>query len=429
MKIMVVGGGGREHAIIKKLKENKEVEKIYALPGNGGISFDAECISIGVMDFDGIISFARDNFIDFAVVGPDNPLAEGAVDRLTEAGIPCFGPDKKAALIESSKAYAKDFMRKYGIPTAEYQIFDNKDEAMEFAKSYPNYPLVIKADGLALGKGVFIASTFDDARVAIDEIMHNKIFGSSGDRIVLEECLTGPEVTVLCFTDSKTIVPMISSMDYKRIYDNDEGPNTGGMGVVAPNPFYTKTIAEQCMKEIFQPTVEALNEEGRPFKGCLYFGLMLTKQGPKVIEYNCRFGDPEAQAVLPLLKTDLLTVMKAVYDESLSSINVEFSNKHACCVIAASQGYPGSFETGKKIMGQVHDSGIFHSGTKISESTSGNEKVLVTSGGRVLGVTALGDSLEEAIAKAYEKLVTISFEKMYYRKDIGKKAIERQGSE
>lgn len=432
MKIMIVGGGGREHAIIKKLAENKSVEKIFALPGNGGISCDAQCVPIDPMDLDGLVDFAKAQAIDFAIVGPDNPLAAGAVDKLEAAGVPTFGPNKKAALIESSKVYAKELMLKYNIPTAQYKVFQDMDQALAYAKDYEDYPLVIKADGLALGKGVSIVENFQEAQGVLKEIMEDRIFGDSGNQVVMEEFLTGPEVTLLCFTDSKTLVPMVSSMDHKRVFDNDLGPNTGGMGVIAPNPFYTEEIAKECMEQIFLPTIEALKQEGRPFKGCLYFGLMLTDKGPKVIEYNARFGDPESQAVLPLLMTDLLTIMQAVSEENLSAIDVKFSREHSCCVIAASSGYPGPFETGKALSGLVHGPGVFHSGTKLTDSnqadcepTAGQASNLVTSGGRVLAMTALGESLEDAIEKAYEKVHSVHFDNMYFRKDIGQKALKK----
>ncbi|MFA5636707.1 MAG: phosphoribosylamine--glycine ligase, partial [Anaerovoracaceae bacterium] len=351
MKILVLGGGGREHTIIKKLQESPRVSTIFALPGNGGISYDARCENISALDLDQGVEFALENGIDFAVVGPDDPLAKGAVDRFVRAGIPAFGPDSAAATIESSKVFSKNLMKKYNIPTAEYEIFDSANAAISYIETLGRFPVVLKADGLALGKGVIIAEDFEEARNGVHAIMTERVFGDSGNRIVIEEYLTGPEVSVLAFTDSKTLVPMVSSMDHKRALDGDIGPNTGGMGTVAPNPFYTETIAAQCMKEIFLPTMAAMNVEGRPFKGCLYFGLMLTEAGPKVIEYNCRFGDPEAQVVLPLLETDLFTIMEAIAEERLSEVSVTFRKGAACCVIAASGGYPGNYEKDLPISG------------------------------------------------------------------------------
>ncbi len=417
MKIMVVGGGGREHAIIKKLKENKDIEKIYALPGNGGMADDAECVDIGACELDEVVNFAQQNSIDFAVVAPDDPLVLGLVDRLEEVGIPCFGPRANAAIIEGSKVFSKNLMKKYGIPTAEYQVFDNAKAAFDYIKTAP-IPTVIKADGLALGKGVIIAFTREEAENAITEIMMDKKFGKSGDKIVVEEFLEGPEVSVLAFCDGKTVKPMVSSMDHKRIGDGDKGLNTGGMGTIAPNPFYTEDVAKECMETIFLPTINAMNTEGRTFKGCLYFGLMLTKNGPKVIEYNCRFGDPETQVVLPLLESDLYTVMKAVSDEKLSDTEVKFKDASACCVIMASNGYPQSYDKGFEISisDEVKDS-VFVAGAKLESGK------LLTSGGRVLGVTAIGDSLENAIKSAYEKVEKVSFNNAYFRKDIGAKAL------
>ncbi len=418
MNIIVVGGGGREHAIIKSLKKNKTINKIYALPGNGGMADDAECVDIGAKDIDAIVDFAVKNNIDFAVVAPDDPLVLGAVDALTAKGIPCFGPDKRAAIIEGSKVFSKNLMKKYSIPTAEYEIFSDIEKALDYVKTAP-VPVVIKADGLALGKGVLICNTRDEAEKAVKTIMEDKIFGESGNSVVIEEFLTGPEVSVLSFTDGKTVVPMISSMDHKRARDNDEGLNTGGMGTVAPNPHYTPEIARRCMDEIFIPTVKAMNSEGRTFKGCLYFGLMLTPKGPKVIEYNCRFGDPETQVVLPLLKTDLFEIMKAVSEERLSDISVEFSDKSACCVIMASDGYPEKYEKGFeiKVNGEL-DGDMFIAGAKMSDGK------LLTNGGRVLGVTAVADDLKSAVDKAYREIEKVSFENAYYRKDIGKRALE-----
>ncbi len=417
MKIMVVGGGGREHAIIKKIKENKEVEKIYALPGNGGMAKDAELVNIGATDIEKIVEFALENKIDYAVVAPDDPLVLGCVDALEEKGIPCFGPRKNAAVIEGSKVFSKNLMKKYGIPTAQYEVFTNADEALKYVETCP-IPTVVKADGLALGKGVIIAMTRDEAKNAVVSIMKDKQFGKSGDSIVIEEFLTGPEVSVLSFTDGKTVVPMISSMDHKRAGDNDTGLNTGGMGTVAPNPYYTKAVADKCMKTVFLPTIEAMNKEGRTFKGCLYFGLMLTENGPKVIEYNCRFGDPETQVVLPLLESDLLTVMRAVTDGRLSECEVKFSDKNACCVIMASEGYPVKYEKGYEITipEELHDN-VYVAGAKLENGK------LLTNGGRVLGVTKIADTLEQAIKLSYNAVEKISFGNAYYRHDIGQKAL------
>ena len=418
MKIMVVGGGGREHAIIKKLKENKDITEIFALPGNGGMAEDATLVAVKATDIEGIVDFAKANAIDYAVVAPDDPLVLGAVDALTEIGIPCFGPNKAAAIIEGSKVFSKNLMKKYGIPTAQYEVFSDITAALEYLETAP-IPTVIKADGLALGKGVIIAMTRDEAKEAVRSMMEDKVFGESGSNVVVEEFLTGPEVSVLSFTDGKTVVPMISSMDHKRAKDNDEGLNTGGMGTVAPNPYYTPEIAEICMKEIFLPTIEAMNAEGRTFKGCLYFGLMLTPNGPKVIEYNCRFGDPETQVVLPLLESDLLTVMKATTDGTLAQTEVKFADKHACCVIMASDGYPQKYQSGFeiKIADEVKDS-VYVAGAKIEDG------ILKTAGGRVLGVTAVEETLEKAIDSSYAKVQKVSFGNAYYRKDIGKKAKE-----
>ncbi len=418
MNVMVVGGGGREHAIIKKIKESPKVSKIYTLPGNGGIASDAECVAINAKDIAAIVDFAVNNGIDYAVVAPDDPLVLGAVDELNKVGIPCFGPSKNAAIIEGSKAFSKNLMKKYGIPTAEYEIFENIDDAINYLETAP-IPTVIKADGLALGKGVVIAMTRDEAIDAVKSMMQDKIFGESGSKIVIEEFLEGPEVSVLSFTDGKTIVPMISSMDHKRALDNDKGLNTGGMGTIAPNPYYTDSIAKECMENIFIPTVNAMNSEGRTFKGCLYFGLMITAKGPKVIEYNCRFGDPETQVVLPLLETDLFEIMQAVTDERLADINVKFSDKSACCVIVASDGYPGKYETGFEITTSDDLGGceLYVAGAKL------NDGKLVTSGGRVLGFTATDVTLSKAIEKAYSNIDKVRFENAYYRKDIGKKAL------
>jgi len=419
MKILVVGGGGREHAIIKKLRENPEVREVYALPGNGGISLEAVCEPIGAKELDKIRDFALEKAVDFAVVAPDDPLVLGCVDILEAAGIPCFGPKKDAAIIEGSKVFAKGLMKKHGIPTASYEVFESAEEAIKYAESCDTFPMVVKADGLALGKGVIIAETKDEAISAIRSIMLDRVFGESGRRVVIEEFLTGPEVTVLSFTDGKTIVPMVSSMDHKRALDGDKGLNTGGMGTIAPNPYYTEEIQKRCMEEIFLPTIRAMNAEGRTFKGCLYFGLMLTEKGPKVIEYNCRFGDPEAQVVLPLLETDLLTIMRAVREGTLDKVDVRFSSKSACCVIMASKGYPQSYEKGKEIsFGDTKDAIIYHAGTKLENGR------MLTNGGRVLGVTATADSLPEAISKAYEAVKGISFEGAHYRRDIGARALQ-----
>lgn len=418
MNIMVVGGGGREHAIIKKLKENKDVTKIYALPGNGGIAADAECVNIGAKDIEGICDFAANNSIDYAVVAPDDPLVLGAVDALEEIGIPCFGPRSNAAIIEGSKVFSKELMKKYNIPTAAYEVFSDMDKALKYLETAP-IPTVIKADGLALGKGVIIAETRDEAVSAVKSMMQDKVFGKSGDNIVIEEFLTGPEVSVLSFTDGKTVVPMVSSMDHKRAGDGDTGLNTGGMGTVAPNPYYTKDIEKECMEKIFLPTVDAMNKEGRMFKGCLYFGLMLTENGPKVIEYNCRFGDPETQVVLPLLESDLLTIMQAVTNGELDKAEVKFADKNACCVIMASDGYPVKYEKGFEITvpQEVTDS-VYVAGAEIKGGR------LLTNGGRVLGVTAVGDTLGDAIRSAYAKAEKISFDNSYYRRDIGAKAMK-----
>ncbi|MBQ7895445.1 MAG: phosphoribosylamine--glycine ligase [Oscillospiraceae bacterium] len=419
MKLLVIGGGGREHAIIKKLKENPDVECIYALPGNGGIAADAVCVpEIGAKDIDAQVDFAVKNGIDYAVVAPDDPLAMGAVDKLSAAGIPCFGPNAAAAVIESSKAFSKDLMKKYGIPTAKYETFEDMQAAFAYLDENPA-PIVIKADGLALGKGVIIAQTTEEAKDAVRSMMEDKVFGESGSKVVIEEFLTGPEVSVLSFTDGKTVVPMVSSMDHKRVGDGDVGLNTGGMGTVAPNPYYTESVAEECMEKIFLPTINAMAQEGRAFKGCLYFGLMITPDGPKVIEYNSRFGDPETQVVLPLLKSDLLTVMQATTNGTLDKTPVEFADKHACCVVVASGGYPESYGKGYPItMNEETLAHCYVAGAK----KQGEE--LVTSGGRVLGITATADSLPEAIKEAYRMVEGVSFEKMYIRHDIGAKALK-----
>ena len=418
MKILVVGGGGREHAVIKKIKENREVSEIFALPGNGGIASDAVCVDIKATDIENIVGFAVENKIDYAIVTPDDPLVLGCVDALEEKGIPCFGPRKNAAIIEGSKVFSKNLMKKYNIPTAEYEVFTSAKDALEYIKTAP-IPTVIKADGLALGKGVIIAQTRKEAEDAVISIMEDKKFGKSGDSIVIEEFLTGPEVSVLSFTDGKTVVPMVSSMDHKRAGDGDTGLNTGGMGTVAPNPYYTEDIAAECTEKIFLPTIKAMNSENRTFKGCLYFGLMLTEKGPKVIEYNCRFGDPETQVVLPLLESDLLTVMKAVTDGKLSETEVMFRNQSACCVVMASKGYPVSYEKGYEITipDEIKDR-VYVAGAKLAGGR------LLTDGGRVLGAVSTAETLAEAIKKAYAVAEKISFENAYYRRDIGKKALE-----
>ena len=417
MKILVVGGGGREHAIIKKLKDNPEVTELYCLPGNGGIARDAVCVPIAATDLEGVVSFAKEKRIDYAVVAPDDPLAMGAVDLLESAGVPCFGPNKRAAVIEASKAFSKDLMKRYGIPTARYETFDDMDAALAYLETVP-MPAVVKADGLALGKGVIIAQTLPEAQAAVRAMMADHRFGKSGERIVIEEYLEGPEISVLSFTDGKTVVPMVSSMDHKRAGEGDTGLNTGGMGTVAPNPYYTPEVAERCMREIFLPTIRAMAAEGRPFKGCLYFGLMLTKDGPKVIEYNCRFGDPETQVVLPLLKTDLLTVMQAVTEERLADCPVEFSRDAAACVILASKGYPGAYEKGFPItIPEDLDAELYIAGAKEADGK------LVTVGGRVLGVTATAPTLPAALEKAYAAADRVHFENAYCRRDIGRRAL------
>lgn len=417
--ILVIGGGGREHAIIKKLRESSKTGEIYCAPGNGGISKDAKCVNIKADDIKLITAFAKEHNIGLVVVAPDNPLVLGMVDALNADGIRAFGPNKAAAAIEGSKVFSKGLMKKYGIPTAGYEVFEKPEDALEYIKSQNKYPAVIKADGLALGKGVIIAQNFKEAQDAIHEIMEDKIFGASGSKVVIEEFLTGPEVSVLAFTDSKALIPMVSSKDHKRVGDGDTGPNTGGMGTISPNPYYTSDIAEKCMKTIFMPTLEAMNKEGRPFKGCLYFGLMLTPDGPKVIEYNCRFGDPETQVVLPRLKTDLVDIMDAVIDEKLEDVNIEWDDGAAACVVAASGGYPVKYENGKKISGldsaeSIDGVTVFHAGTNIKDGE------FYTAGGRVLGVTAKGENLKEALEKAYAAASKINFDGMHFRKDIGK---------
>ena len=421
MNLLVVGGGGREHAIIKKLKENPTVETIYALPGNGGIAQDAVCVpEIGAKDIEKIVDFAKSHAIGFAVVAPDDPLALGCVDRLHDAGIPCFGPGARAARIEASKVFAKNLMKQYGIPTARYEVFDDPARALAYLRETASFPIVIKADGLALGKGVLIPQNLSEAEAAVKSIMEDKAFGDSGNEIVIEEFLTGPEVSVLAFTDGRAIAPMVSSMDHKRAGDGDTGLNTGGMGTIAPNPCYTPEIAAECMERIFLPTLAAMRAEGCPFKGCLYFGLMITPEGPKVIEYNCRFGDPETQVVLPLLKTDLLTVMRAVENETLGDLAVEWRGGFAACVILASGGYPGGYEKGKAIVipeDLPENVTVYHAGDKLENGK------LVTSGGRVLGVTAAGETLQAALDSAYASAERIRFDGKYLRHDIGQRAL------
>lgn len=420
MKILVIGSGGREHAIVRKLLESPKVEKLYCAPGNGGIACDAVCVHMQAMDIPGAVTFAKKNEIDLVFVAPDDPLAAGMVDALKEAGIPAFGPRANAAILESSKVFSKNLMKKYNIPTASYEVFDNSQTALEYIKQKNQYPIVVKADGLALGKGVIIAPSYEEAEQAVHSIMEDKVFGESGNQIVVEEYITGPEVSVLAFTDGKTLKPMVSSKDHKRALDNDQGLNTGGMGTVSPNPYYTEAVAEECMRTIFLPTIEAMQKEGRPFQGCLYFGLMLTKDGPKVIEYNARFGDPETQVVLPRLKTDLVDILMAVVAGRLDQLDIEWSDEPAACVVMASGGYPQAYEKGLEISGldehgQLEGVTIFHAGTKMR----GIGK-FVTNGGRVLGVTAMGSTLDEALQKAYDGVAKISFEGAHYRKDIGK---------
>lgn len=421
MKVLVVGSGGREHAVIRKLSENKTIDTIYCAPGNGGIADLAECVDIKATDIEGMVTFAKEN-VDFCVVTPDDPLAMGMVDAMEAAGIPSFGPDRKAAEIEASKVFAKNLMKKYGIPTAAYEVFDDASKVLDYLKEKNTWPSVIKADGLALGKGVLIAKNYAEAEEAVKELMVDHKFGASGNEVVVEEFMEGPEVSVLSFTDGHVIYPMVSSMDHKRANDNDEGLNTGGMGTIAPTPVYTKEVADRCMKEIFLPTVEAMNAEGRPFKGVLYFGLMITSDGPKVVEYNCRFGDPETQVVLPLLKTDLFDIMRAVHDEKLTDVDVEWEDKCAACIIEASGGYPESYKKGYEIHGldahgQHEGVYVYHSGTKVEDGK------YYTNGGRVLGITSVGDTLKEALAKSYDAVKEITFENMHYRTDIARKVI------
>lgn len=420
MKILMVGAGGREHALIRKLKESEKVIQVHCAPGNGGISRDAMCHNVAATDIEGMVNLAKTLKIDLVFVAPDDPLSLGMVDAIEAAGIRAFGPNKAAAIIEGSKVFSKTLMKKYNIPTAMYEVFDDIKDAEKYIKENETYPIVIKADGLAFGKGVIIAQDEKEAKDAIKEIMKDKIFGDSGNQIVIEEFLTGPEVTVLSFVDGKTIRPMVSSMDHKPIFDGDKGPNTGGMGAVSPNPYYDDAMAERCMKEIFLPTIQAMNSEGRPFKGCLYFGLMLTADGPKVIEYNARFGDPETQTILPRLKTPLLDIVEAIIDEKLEEIDIQWHDGASCCVILASEGYPGKYEVGKSIYGlniygQLKNHTVYHSGTKLKN------KQFETAGGRVLGVTAQAETLKDAISAAYDGVKQIGFDGMYYRKDIGNK--------
>lgn len=422
MKVLVVGGGGREHALVRKIKESKKVDEIFCTPGNGGISYDAKCFDVAATDIDGVVNLAKEIKADLVVVAPDDPLVAGMVDALNKAGFKTFGPRANAAIIEGSKVFSKELMQKYNIPTAEYKVFDNAEEAIEYIKERNEFPTVIKADGLALGKGVIIPENLDDAIAGVKEIMEDKIFGASGNNIVVEEFLTGPEVSVLAFTDGKCVKPMVSSMDHKRALDGDKGLNTGGMGTVSPNPYYTQEVAKECMDKIFMPTINAMNNEGRTFKGCLYFGLMITPKGPKVIEYNCRFGDPETQVVLPRLKTDIVDIFEAIDNETLSDLDVKWSDDACACVIMASGGYPKSYPKGIEITGlsngQLDGVTVYHAGTKLQDNK------LVTSGGRVLGVTALGDTLENALKKSYDAVEKIHFEGAHYRRDIGKRALE-----
>ena len=416
----MVGGGGREHALTRKLLESPRVEKMYAAPGNGGISRIAECVNISPMDIDGIVEFSVSNGIDFVVVAPDDPLAAGMVDALEEKGIKAFGPNKAAAVLESSKVFSKNLMKKYNIPTASYEVFDDAGKALSYIKQHDKYPIVVKADGLALGKGVIIAQNLDEAAEALKTIMTDKVFGASGNNVVVEDFLTGHEASVLAFTDGKTIVPMVSAMDHKAVFDGDKGPNTGGMGTVSPNRFYDDETAKRCMDEIFLPTIRAMAAEGRPFKGCLFFGLMLCEDGPKVIEYNARFGDPETQVVIPRLKTDLMDIFEAVAGERLDEINIEWSDEACACVVMASGGYPGSYRKGLEISGldengQLDGAIIYHAGVSCKDGR------FYTNGGRVLGVTALGKSIDEAIDNAYMYVSKISFDGAHYRKDIGRR--------
>lgn len=421
MKVLVVGGGGREHALIRKIKESPKVDSVACCPGNGGISYDAECYNVSATDIDGVVKLAGDIKADFVVVAPDDPLVAGMVDALNKAGFATFGPTADAAIIEGSKVFSKDLMLKYNIPTAQYKVFDKAEDVIAYLKEKNEFPAVIKADGLALGKGVIIPESLEDAIAGVKEIMEDKIFGESGNNVVVEEFLTGPEVSVLAFTDGKCVKPMVSSMDHKRALDGDKGLNTGGMGTVSPNPYYTDEVAKECMEKIFIPTINAMNSEGRTFKGCLYFGLMITPKGPKVIEYNCRFGDPETQVVLPRLKTDIMDIFEAINKGTLSELDIEWSDEACACVIMASGGYPKSYPKGIEITGldngQLDGVTVYHAGTAIKDSK------LVTSGGRVLGVTALGNTLEEALKKSYDAVGKINFENAHYRKDIGQRAL------
>lgn len=422
MKVLVVGGGGREHALIRKIKESSRVDSIACCPGNGGISYDAECYNVSATDIDGVVALAKEIKADFVVVAPDDPLVAGMVDALNEAGFATFGPKANAAIIEGSKVFSKDLMLKYNIPTAEYKVFDKAEDVIAYITEKNEFPTVIKADGLALGKGVIIPENLEDAIAGVKEIMEDKIFGASGNNVVVEEFLTGPEVSVLAFTDGKCVKPMVSSMDHKRALDGDKGLNTGGMGTVSPNPYYTDEIAEQCMNEIFIPTIEAMNKEGRTFKGCLYFGLMITPKGPKVIEYNCRFGDPETQVVLPRLKTDIMDIFDAINNETLSDLDIEWSDEACACVVIASGGYPKSYPKGLEITGlengQADGVTVYHAGTAVKDGK------LVTAGGRVLGVTALGKDLQQALDTAYSAVDKIDFENKHFRKDIGQRALK-----
>ena len=422
MRVLVVGSGGREHALIKAIKKSERVDYIACCPGNGGISYDAECFNVGATDINGVVKLAKDIAADFVVVAPDDPLVDGMVDALNAEGFKTFGPNKAAARIEGAKVFSKNLMLKYGIPTAEYKVFDKPEDVIEYIKEKNEFPTVIKADGLALGKGVIIPETLEEAIAGVKEIMEDKIFGASGNNVVVEEFLTGPEVSVLAFTDGKCVKPMVSSMDHKRALDGDRGLNTGGMGTVSPNPYYTEEVAKECMEKIFLPTIEAMNKEGRTFKGCLYFGLMITPKGPKVIEYNCRFGDPETQVVIPRLKTDIMDIFEAINNETLSELSIEWDERASACVIMASGGYPKSYPKGLEIKGlsdgQLDGVTVYHAGTALKEGK------LVTAGGRVIGVTALGDTLSEALEKSYSAVKKIEFENAHYRRDIGKRALE-----
>lgn len=419
MDILVVGGGGREHAIVRKLKESPRCGRLYCTPGNGGIARDAQCFETPATDIPGVVALARRLQVDMVFVAPDDPLVAGMVDALEAEGIAAFGPRKNAAILEGSKVFSKHLMKKYGIPTARYEVFEKPEEALAYIRQTDRYPAVVKADGLALGKGVILCDDYDAAKEAIHSIMEDRIFGASGSRVVVEEFLTGPEVSVLAFTDGKTIRPMVSAKDHKRAFDGDLGPNTGGMGTISPNPYYSAADADWCMEHIFQPTIEAMNQEGRPFKGCLFFGLMLTPDGPKVIEYNCRFGDPETQVVLPRLRTDLIEILEAIREERLAALPIEWAEEACACVVMASGGYPAAYRkglpiTGLDAQGQCADAEVFHAGTAYRDGR------FVTNGGRVLGVTAKGNAVEEALQRAYAAVETIDFENVHYRRDIGK---------